>query len=380
MSLVTVAVVRDPDHATPLHSARVGAPSNHRGVEVETSVYTSDPPEAMGRCSTRHVVPILSISLIDVVTRARYVDRMAPRSFDGASEPASRFRRAHAMAGLLAARRRCNSGMSMKLRIGYEMIYDFPQSTPVILVLGIHFTRSSDVIVPDTLTASPSVPISSYRDVYGNLCSRIVAPPGRMRLSADGVVRDSGLPDLVAPSASQHPVEELPAETLLFLLGSRYCETQRLSDIAWSLFEKSPPGWARVQAICDFVHRHITFGYEYARATMTSWEVFDEAKGVCRDYAHLAITFCRCMNIPARYCTGYLGDIGVPPPYGPMDFAGWFEAYLGGRWYTFDARNNIPRIGRVLIAQGRDAADVPITHTFGPNTLVSFRVWTEEVS
>ena len=175
-------------------------------------------------------------------------------------------------------------------------------------------------------------------------------------------------------------MEDLPAETLIFLLSSRYCETDRLSEVAWNLFEKSPPGWARVQAICDFVHRHIAFGYEHARATMTSWEVFNEGKGVCRDYAHLAITFCRCMNIPARYCTGYLGDIGVPPPYGPMDFASWFEAYLGGRWYTFDARNNMPRIGRVLIAQGRDAADVPITHTFGPNTLVSFKVWTDEVS
>ena len=247
----------------------------------------------------------------------------------------------------------------MKIRVGYELIYDFPQSTPMIMVLGTHFTRASDVITPDYLTTSPSVPISPYRDVFGNWCSRIVAPAGRMRLSANGVVRDSGLPDVVVPSAFQHAVEDLPAETLIFLLGSRYCETDRLSEVAWSLFEKSPPGWARVQAICDFVHRHIAFGYEHARPTMTSWEVFNEGKGVCRDYAHLAITFCRCMNIPARYCTGYLGDIGVPPPYGPMDFAGWFEAYLGGRWYTFDPRNNMPRIGRVLIAQGRDAADVP---------------------
>jgi transglutaminase-like putative cysteine protease len=268
----------------------------------------------------------------------------------------------------------------MKIRVGYELIYDFPKSTPVIMILGIHFTRASDVIVPDYLTTSPSVPISPYRDVFGNWCSRIVAPAGRMRLSADGVVRDTGLPDVVAPSASQHPVEDLPAETLIFLLGSRYCETDRLSDVAWNLFEKSPPGWARVQAICDFVHCHIAFGYEHARPTMTSWEVFNEGKGVCRDYAHLAISFCRCMNSPARYCTGHLGDIGVAPPYGPMDFAGWFEAYLGGRWYTFDARNNMPRIGRVLIAQGRDAADVPISHTFGSNTLVSFKVWTDEVS
>ena len=268
----------------------------------------------------------------------------------------------------------------MKIRVGYELIYDFPQPTPMIMVLGTHFTRASDVITPDYLTTSPSVPISPYRDIFGNWCSRIVDPAGRMRLSANGVVRDSGLPDVVVPSAFQHAVEDLPPETLVFLLGSRYCETDRLSEAAWSLFQKSVPGWARVQTICDFVHGHIAFGYEHARSTMTSWEVFNEGKGVCRDYAHLAITFCRCMNIPARYCTGYLGDIGVPPPYGPMDFAGWFEAYLGGRWYTFDPRNNMPRIGRVLIAQGRDAADVPITHTFGPNTLVSFKVWTDELS
>ena len=193
------------------------------------------------------------------------------------------------------------------------------------------------------------------------------------------MVNDSGLPDEIAPSARQHLVQELPEETLVYLLGSRYCETDRLSDIAWSLFGTTPLGWARVQAICDFVHNHITFGYEHARATKTAWEAYNERKGVCRDYAHLAVSFCRCMNIPARYCTGYLGDIGVPPSADPMDFSAWFEAYLGGRWYTFDARNNIPRIGRVLIARGRDASDVAISSTFGPNTLASFKVWTDEV-
>jgi len=268
----------------------------------------------------------------------------------------------------------------MKIRVGYELIYDFPQPTPMIMVLRTHFTRAADIVVPDHLMTSPSVPIFPYRDVFGNWCSRIVAPAGRIRLWADGVVNDTGRPDSTAPWAAQHAVEDLPAETLNFLLASRYCETDRLSEVAWNLFGQAPMGWGRVQAICDFVHRYIVFGYEYAHATKTAWDVFNEAKGVCRDYAHLAITFCRCMNIPARYCTGYLGDIGMPPPYGPMDFAGWFEAYLGGRWYTFDARNNIPRIGRVLIALGRDAADVPITHTFGPNTLVSFKVWTDEVS
>jgi len=268
----------------------------------------------------------------------------------------------------------------IQIRVGYELIYDLPQPTPMIMVLGIHFTRASDIVIPDYLTTTPAIPITPYRDLFGNWCSRIMAPPGRLRLAGDGVVRDSGLPDVVVPSAPQHAVEDLPAETIAFLLGSRYCETDRLSEHAWQLFAGTPPGWARVQAICDYVHHHITFGYEHARATKTAWEAFEEGTGVCRDYAHLAIAFCRCMNIPARYCTGYLGDIGIPPPYGPMDFAGWFEAYLGGRWYTFDARNNTPRIGRVLIGQGRDAADVPITHTFGPNKLSSFKVWTDLVA
>ncbi len=267
----------------------------------------------------------------------------------------------------------------MKIRVGYEMIYDFPQPTPMIMVLGIHFSRAADIIVPDFLVTTPSVPIFPYRDGFGNWCSRMLAPAGRIKLSGDGVVNDTGEPDVVAPWAVQQRVEDLPAETLGFLLGSRYCETDRLTEIAWQLFGASPLGWGRVQAICDFVHNHIAFGYEHARATKTAREAYDERTGVCRDYAHLAMTFCRCMNIPARYCTGYLGDIGTPPPYGPMDFAGWFEAYLGGQWYTFDARNNIPRIGRVLIARGRDAADVPITYTFGPNTLVNFKVWTDEI-
>jgi transglutaminase-like putative cysteine protease len=267
----------------------------------------------------------------------------------------------------------------MKIRVGYELVYDFPQSTPVLMVLGVHFSRASDVIVPDFVATDPAVPVVAYRDGFGNWCSRIVAPAGRMRLAGDGVVRDSGLPDTIAAATAQHAVEDLPAETLVFLLGSRYCETDRLSSAAWELFADAPPGWARVQAICDFVHDHIAFGYEYARSTMTAWEVYNERKGVCRDYAHLAVAFCRAMNIPARYCTGYLGDFGIPPPYTPMDFSGWFEAYLGGQWYTFDARNNMPRIGRVLIAQGRDAADVAITTTFGPNTLVKFTVWTDEV-
>ena len=267
----------------------------------------------------------------------------------------------------------------IRIRVGYEMIYDFPQATPMIMVLGTHFTRASDVITPDFLPTTPSVPITPYRDMFGNWCSRMVAPPGRVRLFADGLVRDSGVPDVAVPSAIQHAVEDLPPDTLVYLLGSRYCETDRLSDIAWKQFENTAPGWARVQAICDFVHHRIKFGYEHARATMTAFEVYNEGKGVCRDYAHLAIALCRCMNIPARYCTGYLSDIGTPKPW-LGDFAGWFEAYIGGHWHMFDPRNNVPRIGRVLIAQGRDASDVPITQTFGPNELISFKVWTDEVA
>ena len=267
----------------------------------------------------------------------------------------------------------------MKIKIGYEIDYEFEQPTPMIMVLGVHYSRASDIIVPDYLVTQPPTRVTSYRDGFGNWCSRVLAPAGRFRLAASGVVSDSGLPDPAKPLAHQSNVEDLPAETLLYLLGSRYCETDLLSDIAWKQFGNAPLGWARVQAVCDFVNSHITFGYEHARATKSAWDVYNEKKGVCRDFAHLAITFCRCLNIPARYCTGYLGDIGVPPPYGPMDFAGWFEAYLDGRWHTFDPRNNIPRIGRVLIAQGRDAADVPITYTFGPNKLLNFKVWTDEV-
>lgn len=267
----------------------------------------------------------------------------------------------------------------MKIRLGFEITYDCPQPTPMILTLSVHYSRISDLIVPDHLVADPPVPMTAYRDTFGNWCTRIVAPKGTLRLSTDAVISDSGLPDVVTPQARQTPVEALPDDTLLFLLGSRYCETDRLSDIAWQLFGGTPPGWARVQAICDYVHRHITFGYEHARFTRTAWEALHDKTGVCRDYAHLAVAFCRCMNIPARYCTGYLGDIGIPPPYGPMDFAAWFEAYLDGHWYTFDPRNNVPRIGRVLIARGRDAADVAITTTFGPNTLARFIVRTDEV-
>jgi transglutaminase-like putative cysteine protease len=267
----------------------------------------------------------------------------------------------------------------MQIRVGFEMVYDCPQPTPMIFTLNVHFTRVSDLVGRDDLVFDPPVPIRAYRDSMGNWCTRIVAPKGRMCISADALVNDSGLPDAIVPEAQQHSVPDLPEEALLFLLGSRYCETDRLSETAWKLFGEAPTGWGRVQSICDYVHRHITFGYEHARMTRSALEALHEKTGVCRDYAHLAVAFCRCMNIPARYCTGYLGDIGMPPPYGPMDFAAWFEVFLGGQWHTFDARNNIPRIGRVLIARGRDASDVAISSSFGPSTLASFKVRTDEV-
>ena len=267
----------------------------------------------------------------------------------------------------------------MQIRVGFELIYECPQPTPMILNLCVHHSRAPDIVEPDVLVTDPAVPVTPYRDGFGNWCTRLVAPAGRIRISSTGVLRDSGLADEAAPWASQSLVQDLPEETLVFLLGSRYCDTDHLSQVAWNLFGNSPPGWARVQAICDFVHNHITFDYKHASPSKTAAMVYNDRRGVCRDFAHLAVAFCRCMNIPARYCAGYLTDIGIPPPYGTMDFAGWFEAYLGGRWYTFDPRNNMPRIGRILMARGRDAADVAISSTFGPNELVGFTVVAEEI-
>jgi transglutaminase-like putative cysteine protease len=267
----------------------------------------------------------------------------------------------------------------MQIRLGYEISYQCPQPTPMILCLHVHYTRAGDFIRPDQMITRPWTPLSLYRDSFGNWCTRLVAPPGSTTITTDALILDRGVPEPVVPHAQQIPIEALPEETLIFLLGSRYCDTDNLTAVAWSLFGHTTPGWGRVQTICDFVHQHIQFGYQYARPTKSASQAYEERQGVCRDYAHLAIAFCRCLNIPARYCTGYLGDIGVPLNPDPMDFAGWFEAYIGGTWYTFDPRNNVPRIGRVLIARGRDAGDVAISTSFGPNTLTGFRVWTEEV-
>ncbi|MGE3412113.1 MAG: transglutaminase family protein [Dehalococcoidia bacterium] len=267
----------------------------------------------------------------------------------------------------------------MLLRIGYELVYDCVQPTPMIVVLSVHPGRAPDLLVADHLVTNPSVPAFAYHDAYGNSCTRLVAPTGEIRLSADGVIRDSGEPDAVVPTARQLPVEELPSRTLQFLLPSRYCEADLLAEVAWDRFGTTREGWPRVQAICDFVHERVSFGYGYARSTKTAWDTYNERTGVCRDFTHLGIALCRSMNIPARYCTGYLGEVGTELPPRPGDFSAWFEAYLDGQWYTFDPRNNVPRIGRVLIAHGLDAADVPLSHTFGPSVLKQFRVWTDEI-
>jgi len=269
--------------------------------------------------------------------------------------------------------------MNLRINIGCQLNYVLPQPTPMILLLNVHYSRASDLERPDFLVTTPSVPVESYRDGFGNWCSRLVAPSGQFAISTDSVIRDNGQADPIDRSSAQVPVEYLPSDTIRFLLGSRYCETDALSTEAWRLFGNTPLGWDRVQAVCDFVHNHITFGYQNARATRTAMEAYREGVGVCRDYTHLAIAFCRSLNIPARYCTGYLSDIGQQPPFGTMDFAAWMEVYLGHRWWVFDPRNNNTQYGRVMIAYGRDAADVPLVHTFGPNTLSGFKVWADQI-
>lgn len=268
----------------------------------------------------------------------------------------------------------------MLIRVGFELVFDVPAPAPMLLVLGLRPERLQTVRRAGGLAIEPNIPAEEFIDGFGNACTRIVAPAGRLVLWDDQVVEDDGLPDVVALDAVQHPAEELPSDVLVYLLSSRYCEVDRLTEVAWDLFGHTPPGWARVQAICDWVHQNVRFGYQFARPTKTAYDVFRERAGVCRDFNHLALTLCRCMNIPARYATGYLGDIGVPAQPSPMDFSGWFEAYLGGRWYTFDARHNVPRIGRVLMGRGRDAVDVALTTSFGTTQLRRFTVWTDEVS
>lgn len=267
----------------------------------------------------------------------------------------------------------------MFIRLGYDIEFEIPAPVAMVAILGVHPSRVHDLREPDEMRTEPAVPLTNYIDHFGNRCTRFVAPQGKLRLYADTLIEDHGRPDPVAPEAREHPVGELPHETLTFLLNSRYCEVDRLSNIASDLFGAIPPGWGRVQAVCNWVNAKVTFGYEHARPFRTALDVFTDRVGVCRDYQHLAIAFCRALNIPARYATGYLGDIGVPfKP--PMDFSAWFEAYLDNRWWIFDARNNMPRVGRVLIATGRDASDVAITTSFGAANLTRFSVVSDEVS
>ncbi len=267
----------------------------------------------------------------------------------------------------------------MLIRFGYDIALHCKARTPMVSLMDVRPEHYGHMVSPEQVVSTPEVPTHTYIDMFGNVCRRFTAPEGDFSIWADGVVRDSGFHDPVHLNAGEIPIEELPDECLVYLLGSRYCETDMLSQTAWDLFGNTKPGWSRVQAICDYVHSHLKFGYENARATRTAKEAHEEGVGVCRDYAHLAIAFCRCMNIPARYVNGHLGDIGVPI-LDPMDFSAWMEVYLGGNWMAFDPRNNTPRIGRIQVARGRDAADVPLINSFGPHTLKSFRVWTYDVT
>jgi transglutaminase-like putative cysteine protease len=268
----------------------------------------------------------------------------------------------------------------MQIKAGYSLTYDCPQPTAMLLCLNIHTSRRIDLLSPQELKFSNNLKSWDYVDSFGNICTRITAPAGRTTISTVFEIYDTGLPDFVPFDAPQHDIRDLPDEVLVFLLGSRYCETDKLTDLAWSLFGQVAPGWPRVQAILDFVHNHLRFDYQLADRTRSAFDGYMQKVGVCRDFAHLALTLCRCMNIPARYCTGYLGDIKVDPVPGPMDFSGWFEVYLGGHWYTADARHNKPRVGRILMAIGRDATDVAISTQFGPAILSAFEVITEEVT
>ena len=267
----------------------------------------------------------------------------------------------------------------MLIRVGFDIAYSCPQPVATVLKLGIKRGRASDLLNPDTILVEPNVPLREFTDSFGNRCTRLVSAAGVTRLKTETIVRDSGEVDAINEDAREVPVQELPDETLRYLAGSRYCEVDRLGSFAWSQFGSVKPGWSRVQAIFDFVHNHLEFGYPHARPTRTAAEGLEERLGVCRDFTHLSIALLRAMNIPARYCNGYLGDIGVPPDPAPMDFNAWFEAFLGDRWHTFDARHNCPRIGRILIARGRDAADIPMVTSFGPHRLTRFSVTTEEV-
>jgi transglutaminase-like putative cysteine protease len=268
----------------------------------------------------------------------------------------------------------------MLIRLGYDLHFNVPFEVPFMTLLNVHPSRKKDLLETDQVHTAPALDTVYYEDNFGNLCCRFVAPAGQLRLFNSTLISDSGEPDVQNWDATENPVGQLPPETLKYLLSSRYCEVDLLSNTAAELFGNAPHGWGRVKAVCDWVHSKVTFGYPFANATRTALGVYTERIGVCRDFQHLAITFCRALNIPARYATGYLGDFGVPLSPDPMDFSAWFEVYLGDRWWTFDARHNRPRIGRVLMGVGRDATDVAITTSFGKAQLTSFQVTTDEVT
>ena len=267
----------------------------------------------------------------------------------------------------------------MLIKVGYDIIFEHPVPTPIVAMLHLHPGRQATIRRAEYLLVDSQVPISDYIDGFGNRCSRLTSPAGQIRFWNDAVVEDDGRPEPHNPAAKQHEIRDLPHDTIEFLIASRYCEVDRMVETAWQLFGAVPAGWARVQAVCDYVHRHIRFDYLQARSTRSAFDAHQERVGVCRDFAHLAITLCRCLNVPSRYCTGYLGDIGVPLVPSPMDFSAWFEVYLSGTWYTMDARHNVPRIARVLMARGRDAADVALLTSFGTNRLERFNVWCDKV-
>lgn len=267
----------------------------------------------------------------------------------------------------------------MLIKVGYDIVFEYPVPTPIVAMLHLHPSRGATIRRDEYLLVDPQVPKNSYVDGFGNRCSRLTSPSGKIRFWNDAVVEDDGQPELHNPAAIQHEIQSLPDAAIEFLIASRYCEVDRMVEPAWQLFGAVPAGWARVQAVCDYVHGHIRFDYLQARKTRSAFDAHQERVGVCRDFAHLAITLCRCLNIPARYCTGYLGDIGVPAVPSPMDFSAWFEVYLGNAWYTMDARHNVPRVGRVLMARGRDAADVALLTSFGTSRLERFSVWCDEV-
>lgn len=266
----------------------------------------------------------------------------------------------------------------MLIRAGYDISFMTETAVPMLANLSIHPSRNRDLRTAQRIMTTPDVPLYDYIDSFGNTCTRLTIPAGGITISTGFLIEDPFVPDEVNPDARQVPVEQLPDDVLLYLLGSRYCETDRLSDIAWDLFGHVAPGWARVQAIMTFAHERVTFDYQQARSTRTAWEAYQEGVGVCCDYAHLAAALCRCMNLPARYCTGYMGDMDLPALVGDMDFSAWVEVYLDGRWYTFDARHNYPRRGRIVMARGRDATDVALTNAFGRARLMRFQVYTDE--